>query len=87
MIRYREALSTGYIQITVDGPINLVEFDVIADPLKEAVERHGAVSALEEIQDFTGNEPFFFWDELVSAFVISMKPAVAPSLPILPGSA
>lgn len=75
MIEYRESLETGHISILIDGSMGRAEFDVIADQLKEAVERHGKISVLEEVQDLLGADPAQFWLE----FALSLRHLTPPS--------
>lgn len=75
MIEYREALETGHISVLIDGSMDRAEFNVIADQLEEAIERHGKVLVLEEVQDLMGVDPALFWGE----FSLSLRHLNPPS--------
>ncbi|WP_135501047.1 STAS/SEC14 domain-containing protein [Roseovarius aestuariivivens] len=61
---YHEDDSTGTAEITVSGRVTQDDFDAIASPLQDFIDRHGTIRLIEVIESLTGFDASMIWSGL-----------------------
>ncbi|WP_158623210.1 STAS/SEC14 domain-containing protein [Pseudorhodobacter sp. E13] len=58
---YRTIPETKTFEFTVSGKVTSEDFDALAGPMADFVEKHGKIRLLEIIEDFQGFDPMMLW--------------------------